>query len=493
MSYETLKQIKDETFRDVAAPAPTIIALDPYGKNPVIIPQVMQMKYKVILNDVGQMSFRVPMNDVMFSLFANAHPDASIPVVVQLGGMETIWFVTHTDEVWTRTEEYLELSAVSPEKHLEKLFGWPNPRLLPEFQISKIDLAAGPVARLLKEQLMAPNFKRMGKKTRGQVHYVAPTTSADNYTRMTIIGIKMDEVLDLIKSLINTEGLTLTYDVYLPGRGQTPPPGHDSGRAAIVWDIKQRAELPAGGLLWQGIIKSVKDFWKDTWDTLTGFTDYGAENKAVDYWGKPQFMLRRDQYDDLTVTTVKPTASTYTVGGKTQDMLNDVISAAIKVLLQLIPPPFNIMLDVLGLDDIVEDRLFAYHSFDDWSRRDRMGPFGFFETFNPSVGLSLDAIMLMRQAQYKSRATRSHEVSLGSASSFAPGELLNVGSMIALELPEDRYAVSFVTEVDYKWSVSGDADLQFQLADRPRRDPQESMMKALTGLSTLINKASLAE
>ena len=84
-------------------------------------------------------------------------------------------------------------------------------------------------------------------------------------------------------------------------------------------------------------------------------------------------------------------------------------------------------------------------------------------------------------------------MSLGSASSFAPGELLNVGSMIALELPEDRYAVSFVTEVDYKWSVSGDADLQFQLADRPRRDPQESMMKALTGLSTLINKASLAE
>ncbi|WKS54898.1 hypothetical protein [Corynebacterium accolens] len=493
MSYESLKRIKQETFRNAAAPAPTVIALDPQGRNPVIVPQILRMKYKVVLNDVGQLSVRVPINDVMFSLFANAHPDASIPIVVQLGGMESMWFVTHTDEVWTRTDEYLELTAVSPEKHLEKLFGWPNPNLLPEFQISKIDLAAGPVARLIKEQLLAKNFRRMGKKTGGQVHYVAPTSSADNYTRMTIIGIKMDEVLGLIKSLINTEGLTLAYEVYLPGRGQTPPPGHGTDRAAIVWDVKQRAELPAGGLIWQGIVRSVKDFWKDAWATLTGFTDYGAENKAVDYWGKPQFMLRRDQYDDLTVTTVKPTASTYTVGGKTQDMLNDAISAAIKVMLQLIPPPFNILLDVLGLDDIVEDRLFAYHSFDDRSRRNRMGPFGFFETFNPSVGLSLDAIMLMRQAQYKSRATRSHEVSLGSSSSFAPGELLNVGSMIALELPEDRYAVSFVTEVNYDWTVAGDANLEFQIADRPRRDPQESMMRALTGVATLVNKAALAE
>ena len=493
MSYEELLKVQQDTFLRATAPRPRVFALNSRGANPVELAEVLDLSFDVVLNDVGKVRVELPMNPVNEALFADAHPDASIPLVIQVGALETVWFVTHVDENVSWEGSSITLNGVSPERHLQSLYGWPNPRLLPEFQISKIKLAVGPVARLIKEQLLAPNFKRMGKKTKGQVHYVAPTKSADNYSRSTIIGIQMNEVLDLVRNLIDTDGLTLCYEAYLPGRGQTPPPGHDPNRMALIWDIQQRAELPPGGLLWEGIIKSVKDFWKDTWDTLTGFTDYDAENKAVDYWGKPQFMLRRNQYRDAHITTVKPTGSTYTVGGKSQEWFNDLLSAGLKAIFQMIPPPFNILLDLAGLDDILDDRLMAYHSFDDWSRRERMGPLGFFETFSPSIGLSLDAIMLMRQAQYKTRATRSHEVSLGGAMPFESSALLQVGSMIALELPRDRYAVSFVTEVHYDWSTTNDSQLEFQISDRPRRDPQESVLKALQGLATLVNKATLTE
>lgn len=493
MSYEELLAVQRDTFRRATAPRPRVYALNSRGANPVELAEVWDVSFDVILNDVGKVKVELPLNSLTAALFADAHPDVSIPLVIQVGELETVWFVTHVDESISAEGDVLTLNGVSPERHLQSLYGWPNPKLLPEFQISKIKVASGPVARLVKEQLLAPNFKRMGKKTNGQLHYVAPTSAADNYSRMTIIGIKMNEALELVRNLIDTDGLTLVYEVYLPGRGQTPPPGHDPDRMALVWDIQQRAELPPGGLLWEGIIKSVSDFWKETWDTLTGFTDYNAENQAVDYWGKPQFILRRDQYRDAHITTVKPTGSTYTVGGKSQDWFNDVLSAGFKAIFQLLPPPINLILDLAGLDDILEDRLMAYHSFDDWSRRERMGPLGFFETFSPSIGLSLDAVMLMRQAQYKTRATRSHEVSLSGAMSFESASLLRVGSMIALELPRDRYAVSFVTEVHYDWSVQGDSELAFQISDRPRRDPQESVLKALQGLSTLVNKLTLTE
>lgn len=493
MSYEELLKVQQDTFLRATAPRPRVFALNSRGANPVELAEVLDLSFDVVLNDVGKVRVELPMNPVNEALFADAHPDASIPLVIQVGALETVWFVTHVDENVSWEGSSITLNGVSPERHLQSLYGWPNPALLPEFQISKIKLAVGPVARLIKEQLLAPNFKRMGKKTKGQVHYVAPTKSADNYSRSTIIGIQMNEVLDLVRNLIDTDGLTLCYEAYLPGRGQTPPPGHDPNRMALIWDIQQRAELPPGGLLWEGIIKSVKDFWKDTWDTLTGFTDYDAENKAVDYWGKPQFMLRRNQYRDAHITTVKPTGSTYTVGGKSQEWFNDMLSAGLKAIFQLLPPPLNIILDLAGLDDILDDRLMAYHSFDDWSRRERMGPLGFFETFSPSIGLSLDAIMLMRQAQYKTRATRSHEVSLGGAMPFESSALLQVGSMIALELPRDRYAVSFVTEVHFDWSTTNDSQLEFQISDRPRRDPQESVLKALQGLATLVNKATLTE
>ena len=493
MSYEELLKVQQDTFLRATAPRPRVFALNSRGANPVELAEILDLSFDVVLNDVGKVRVELPMNPVNEALFADAHPDASIPLVIQVGALETVWFVTHVDENVSWEGSSITLNGVSPERHLQSLYGWPNPRLLPEFQISKIKLAVGPVARLIKEQLLAPNFKRMGKKTKGQVHYVAPTKSADNYSRSTIIGIQMNEVLDLVRNLIDTDGLTLCYEAYLPGRGQTPPPGHDPNRMALIWDIQQRAELPPGGLLWEGIIKSVKDFWKDTWDTLTGFTDYDAENKAVDYWGKPQFMLRRNQYRDAHITTVKPTGSTYTVGGKSQEWFNDMLSAGLKAIFQLLPPPLNVILDLAGLDDILDDRLMAYHSFDDWSRRERMGPLGFFETFSPSIGLSLDAIMLMRQAQYKTRATRSHEVSLGGAMPFESSALLQVGSMIALELPRDRYAVSFVTEVHFDWSTTNDSQLEFQISDRPRRDPQESVLKALQGLATLVNKATLTE
>lgn len=492
MDYSQLVAKQRQDFADAAAPAPTVIVLNKEGANPVLLPQVIDLDFQLVMNDVGQASFTVPLDDMTFHLLGDAHPDEAIPVVVQVGFVERVWFATHVTEGYHQGEETITVSCVSPEKHLQSLFGWPNPNLLPELQVSKIRMRLGPVALLVKNELLRPNFERMGRKVGGQVHYVADEKAADAYTRQTVIGIQMNETLDMIQSLLNTDGLTLVPTVYLPGRGQNPPRGHRTDRMAIEWDVVQRAELPAGGLLFQGIVKSAAEFWRDAWTTITGFVDYDT-TKQVEYWGKPQMILRRSQYDDLDITTVKPTASTYTVGGKPNDMIDKMISGSLKQLISLIPPPFNIILDVAGLDDILEGRLFAYHSFDDQPRRERMGPLGMFENFSPSTGLSLDAIMLLREAQYETRATRSHEVSLGGTAAFTPGEEFDVGTMLALELPRDRYVVSFVTQIAYSWSVDDDAKFTVQVADRPRRSPVEATMGALHGLATLTNKLTLTE
>lgn len=493
MTFETLLAKKRADFVEATAPKPTVIALNTRGANPVIVTQVESIRFEKVLNDMGSITLTVVANPVNCAVFADVHPDATIPVIVQVGFLETVWFASHVTEKIADGEYSLVVEAVSPEKALHQLFAWPNPNLLPEAQISKVDVAAGPVATLVKDQILRPNLARMGRKTGGQVHYVAPFATKDTYTRSTIIGLKMDNVLEAIQNLLDSEGLTLSYSLYLPGRGQTPPAGHDPQRAAVIWDVEQRATLPAGGLVWHGLMRSAADFWQDTWDTLTGFTDYGASPEAVDYWGQPQQILRASQYDDVEITTVKPSASTFTVGGKSQDMLNDAISAGIRGLLSMVPPPFNIALDIFGLDDVMDDRLFAYHSFDDRSRRERMGPFGLFETFSPSVGLSLDAVMLMRQAQYRSRATRSHEVRLGGSAAFTPGEEFDVGTMLALELPRDRFTVAFVTRIAYTYNVDEDSRWDIQVSDRPRRDPIAAFTRALNGLGFLANKLLLVE
>ena len=115
------------------------------------------------------------------------------------------------------------------------------------------------------------------------------------------------------------------------------------------------------------------------------------------------------------------------------------------------------------------------------------------ETFSPSVGLTFDAMTLMRQQQLKTRSTRSHEFTLLPNVGLAPGVDYQIGSMLALELPGERYVVAFVTSIKYKWTTTSAPEVIVQVADKPKRDPVDAVLRQFTGIAALINKVALLE
>lgn len=478
-------------LRRVSAPEAKVFVLNIDGTKVTRLTKIVSIEYELVLNDVGQLRLECELNETSKAVFVDAHPDASIPVVVQCGDMETVWFATHVVEDYDQVYPLVRVVAVSPEKFLEGVFTWPNPHEIAELQVSKRSIKVGPVADVVKMNILEPNLDRMQLGNKRRVHWVAPPAAADMYTRWVTVTLKMNQSLDLIRGLLDAEGLTLTAELYLPGRGQAKPKWHTEDRPAIIWDVKQRAEIPSGGLFLRGLARSIADFWEDVWATIATSTSQAAN--SVEYWGKPQLMIRRHQYASLEVETVKPTAWRYTVGGQSPEWLNSLIQMGIGTLINVISGGLGVLLNSSAVADIGDNRIMSYHSFPDLARKKRMGPFGMMETFTPSTGLTLDAVSMMKQQQLKTRSQRSHEFTLLPNVGLAPGVDYKLGSMLALELPGDRYVVAFVTALKYKWTTSSAPEVTVQVADKPRRDPFDSIMRQFTGIAALINKVALLE
>ena len=65
--------------------------------------------------------------------------------------------------------------------------------------------------------------------------------------------------------------------------------------------------------------------------------------------------------------------------------------------------------------------------------------------------------------------------------------------MLALELPGERYVVAFVTSIKYKWTTTSAPEVIVQVADKPKRDPVDAVLRQFTGIAALINKVALLE
>lgn len=494
-TYEQLLQAQRQAAADAASPRPRITILSHHAQPVYRVALIHELDIDDVLNDMGQLSLALPADEEVFGVTAGVHPDAAIPVIVELPGWDSIWFCTHVGETYEAGAGEIVLHCVSPEKHLESLYGWSNPHLAAELQVSKIDIEGGPVAKLVKEEVLAPQFARQGRKVGWQIHHVMPTVDEDMFTRFTMVGLNFENVLDVVSDLIDSDGLTLVARPYIHGKHDQPWEGADFTRSAVIWDIEQRAKLPEGGFIWRGAIQSASDFWTSFWSTLTGIYEENEEGVegAVNYWGQPQLLIRSEQIEHIEVTTSKPTANTFTLGGNSPDWLNKGLSMGISAILAGLAPIVGFAVDILGLDGVLDDRLLAYHSVHDRQRSNRQGPFGFFESFMPSVGLSLDALMKVRAMQYRTQSNRSYDIEITPGDALAVGRELRKGAMAAVELPFGRVAVAFVSRIRYTYSDREDGRYTVQIADRPRRAPDEAVYRALSNVAMLANKVLLTE
>lgn len=478
--------MSEHALRSASAPEAKVFVLSPDGSRHTQLTRTLSIEYEVLMNDVGQLRLEVELSPTTEAVFLQSHPDEAIPIIVQAGAMETLWLTTNVVEWYEGSTPTIQVVAVSPEKYLETLYAWPLPEAPAEAQVNKEGTYVGPVVTVVK-QLLNRNFRRMTWR-KDRLHYVAPEAPADQYSRMVIIQVKMNPMLDLIKDLIDTEALTIAASVYLPGRGQTPPSGHDPKRPAIMWNVEQRAKLPSGGVMLRGFVRTLQDFWSDIWSSLT-LQDQSVD--AVKYWGEPQLMIRKHQYASLRIETVKPTAWRYTVGGQSPQWINILSQMAIGTAINVASGGLGVMLNSSAVAQIGNNRIMSYHSWPDGARMRRMGPFGMMEAFAPTVGLTVDALTTIKRLQLKSRSTKAHEFQLLPTVGLQPGVDYRVGSMLSLELPGDRYVVAFVTSIRYTWTDEGAPQVEVQVADRPVRDPLDASLRQIKGVTSLINKVAL--
>ena len=488
MSFDGLLAQQAADVHDAAVPAARLFLFNREMTQHIPVNRIISWEFEQILNETGQMRVVIPADPDYLAVTADVHPDAAIPMVAMIGEHATCWFVTHVTEIYEAGDDVLELSLVSAEAHLEHMYTWMDALLPAEAQVTKVKIAMGPVAVIVKHEILKPNFERFSNSP----HRVKALSLADGHTRHTMVTMQMDQAFEVIKTLLDVEGLTVEARPHVPGLTEVPGFGD---QPCLVWDVVQRAQLPHHGLIIMGVIRSVGALWDDVWRTLTGFyrADDALAQNSHRYWGQPQYVIRKEMVQRYEITTQKPTAYRATVGGKSPEWLNNILSMGIRALIEKAVPGLGIVLDVTGLDEILDNRIGAYHSWKDSPRYERMGRFGFFEEFRAGTGLTLEAFFALREIQWKTRSTKTYTAEIEPGDAFAVGRELVCGQMVALELPRDRAIVAFVTRIKFRWDAGTDPYLEVHIGERPKRDPQDAVVRRLRSLSLVANKLMLLD
>lgn len=456
----------------------------------------------------GTLQVTVPGNELWDEYFEGLPEYEARLVSADLpGGARSAFIITDVDEVDAKEGSHAwQVNAASVTKYLEGTRLWSDPLFPPELQISQKYRGVGPAATVIKTA-WALNLIRL----QSEAWSIPVTNPFDpgtwnlaakaldpiivNPRRMGLFDTsgwilaewEMDDAFTAAVEVAQAQDLSIRADLWLPGDAQPFPEWLTLTEPRLVVDLVPTGrDVTFTGTMVDGAIREVIKLADDAFDWITyPLMDPagGIEDELQKRRGPlPIPTYRAGEWsplDSATKTISYPTATRSTVGGKSPDWLNTLISdgaaAAIAVIGAKLGYPG---LSAGFLTDGMKNRVMSYHSVEDRALAAEAGRWRLRESFagSQTTALSLQAAEAAKSDLWAHRGRVSRQVEVMNGSPYLYGIHLRVGHPVAVENPDGTCEVQTLSAMDFDES-RGSSSLKLTLSTP---EPEEPGLYALT-------------
>lgn len=522
---ERFAQIEEQAERDrqvYGYPKAHVRMMTKHMEVAAICTDYRELKFTDKMNAAGSLQLKLPSTEKWIEAIADIHPDEVIPIIVDLPGYQTVWFVTDTYEVQDeKGAEWIDVVAINSWEFMNRMVFWASPAAPAEFQLPKEWVGIGPAISLLKYWFILPNLVRLQAPLYGLPDgdllslqtwnlvrnaqwpiMVKPTSIIHDTSKIVALSTRFDVGGQAVGDILKTEGLQLTTEIYIHGESEQPFPDiMILERTTIIIDIVEKADLRAftgtfvdgiirtgleildGGLSWLAYPVLTQDDYSDYFQSLAGTLPY-----------KPWIVFHKGTVRTSKIGKHKPMASRATVGGHSPEWVNKLAVAASNALLGLLGMAIGLPgLGIGILEDEVKDVALAFHTWEDQARARRSGPWRFREVFKEaSSGLSLDALAAIKIALFENRGYESHEITVTNGRPFYLGLHLGLGDPCGFE-KRGKIHTDYLYAIGYQDTPGKRGDVVMQIGDGTRDlAPGALALGKIRSLGTALNKMALA-
>jgi hypothetical protein len=476
-------------------------------------------------NAAGGISFKVPESQEWLDYFYGQSKHAVRPIVVELPGYKTLWFVTSFGRIREGRRRWIQVEGVHCLEHFNWIRIFPDWALPPEFQPSKFSLGIGGSCTVLAGELM-------GNLIRTQANlWSIPAgnlfaASTWNYLRnafwpmivnprnkgladaskWAITSSRMDKFMDVAQEVCATNNVSMKADLWEPGDPQPFPEYTVLTRATLVFDFVDRGpRIEFGGGIVGGFLRTVSEMAQDSLRWISypilgarDYDEYADRDEPGTIAGMPIALYRTGQYSTVgrveQMTHIQM-ATRATGGGKSPTWVNDIVVNSANFITGLIGQLFGFPGLSLGIfTERVKDTLFAFHSVEDLRTATEAGPWRFRETFATSEGsgLSLNTFAAMWSSLHAVRGYESTAIEVSNGSPYYIGRDVGKGSPVGYEKPNGGAAVDHIVEVTYTEVASGVGRFTLQIGDgAAEMEPGAIALGKIRKLGTAITRVAL--
>lgn len=450
----------------------------------------------------GGISFLVPDDGHYDEYFYLQDRRATRPVIVDLPGWQTLWFIVSFSRTRIGRRRFIEVSGVSWLEYLNWVRIFPDPGLPAEFQPSKWRTPIGPAATVAA-MVTWENLNRVQGGLWPVMTHARFLREPDN-TAWTSGTYRMDKVLDAVTEICIAEDLQPVGELYLPGESEQPFPQHMTlDRPTLVIDYVPRMPMDSmSGTIENGLFRTGVEILNDLIEWVTYPVMDPQDPKAIDDLtgrdGQVFPVYRSSQWTpatELTQTVHVPMATRTTAGGKSPDFINDVVIGGIDALVRFVAGIFQV--DAFVPDFIKErakDTTLAFHTAENRKAAEAGGPWRFREAFADSQasGLSLQAWQAMKTTAYAHRGYTSHSITVVNGAPYLVGKHIKVGWPVGVEMPDGTVEVDRVTEITYEDSRDAKGKVTIQIGSgEAEQEPGIRGLNRIRKLGSWLHRVAL--
>lgn len=450
--------------------------------------------------------------------------ETTVPITIEIGKL--LWSgrvkVAHDNFNNPGKADFIECELEGDYAWLLKILAWPNFLLPLQVQFPPRGIAIGPAISCLKYLLATQAFRLQsgmwdmvnnllslnldwhswfgtmlmqdldgddGKITLGDIVrvlrtpiFVVPSNPLKDTSPFVSINWRMDKVGSVFEHTVKDNGLAV--EVKLWRKGDPQPPG--VGRfpltvPTIVVDIKDRMGVigPTGTFL-DGILRTLVDLEGSLFgEILDPFLNSKGEYKPSGWniapalgvnFESPWVILNADNPKSGIQGKMShhtPEAWRVMIGGKSPKWMNDLINATMSWILDMI----MIVVGITGIssnlfDGLFNDVLLAFQLADNYSRRVKMGPYGYPEVFVPTgaAPYSLDGIFAMKREMWNTRGYVSGMVSFQNGLPYEIGRDIETGALATI-IRDGKLYTDYVENVIVSDTRTERASVMVQVGD----------------------------
>lgn len=443
--------------------------------------------------------------------------DAVMYAVVKWEGITRRWEgkITDADEVHEGGQDVIEITAEHVKRHLDNILLWAMPGLPMEVQV--IDyLGVGYGRTTLKQAILAnvvrlqasgyritPNmFDRTSwPRLARNLHpfYVVPHDPRTDHSKFVAFTANMTPASKTISEVTKGTGLQPAVWLWLPGDPQ-PSDWDTLTKPTICIDIVDKS----------GPIGETGDIFTGLFTYLAGRIDAVGEQPFFRTDDKPpsaQYLVPGDFGQDPDDPYVVLRQGRYTalgdwrinhhfagprnlmVGGKSPDIVNAIVNAAITALLGWLAQ----LLGIPGLSalfqGIGDDRLFSWMLFRDAHRTAAGGVYGYAEgrASGMSKAWTPQAFQAGMGKLWDTRGKRSHQAELLVGQPYYPLVHIHEGDPVGFETPSGAIWRDYVEDLTFASSESTPRRWSVTLGEPEPEDPVVLAFRELGKIGTVVN------